>query len=82
MEDIRKSKEKLKRGNQSGETNHEGLWTPGNNLRVSEGRGLWGWGILVMGIKEGTGCNEHWVLDTHNESWNATSNTNDVLYGD
>ena len=62
--------------------NHERLWTLGNKLRVSEGRGVGGWASLVMGIKEGTYCMEHWVLDANNESWNTTSKTNDVLYGD
>ena len=33
-----------------------------------------------MGIKEGTCCDEHWVLYTTNESLNTTSKTNDVLY--
>ena len=37
---------------------------------------------LVMGIKEGMYCMEHWVLCANNESWNTTSKTNDVLYGD
>ena len=27
------------------EMNHERLWTQGNNLRVSEGRGVEGWGV-------------------------------------
>ena len=57
--------------------NHERLWTLGNNLRVSEGRGLGGWGSRVMGIKEGMYCNEHWVSYANNESWNTTSKTND-----
>jgi len=42
------------------------------NLRVSQ----------VTGIKEGTFCMEHWVLYANNESWNTTSKTNDVMYGD
>jgi len=25
---------------------------------------------------------EHWVLYANNESWNTTSKTNDVTYGD
>ena len=37
---------------------------------------------LVMGIKEGTYCMENWVLYTNNESWNTTSKTKDVMYGD
>ena len=34
--------------------NHERLWTLGNKLRASEGRGVGDWNRLVMGIKEGT----------------------------
>jgi len=34
------------------------------------------------GIGEGTFCMEHRVLCTNNESWNTTSKTNDVIYGD
>ena len=60
--------------------NHERLWTPGNNLRVLEGRGVGGWASPVMGIKEHTYCMEPWVLYANNESWNTTSKTNDVLY--
>jgi len=41
LEDIRGRKGKLKGGKSEGETNHERLRTPRNNLRVSEGRG-WG----------------------------------------
>ena len=62
------------------EMNHERLWTPGNKLRVSEGRGVGVGGNRVMGIKEGTCCDEHWVLYATNESLNTTSKTNDVLY--
>ena len=39
-----------------------------------------GWGNWVMGIMEGTECDEHWVLYTTDESLNSTSETNDVLY--
>ena len=61
--------------------NHKRLWTLGNKLRA-----LWGrrgdWDRPVMGIKEGTYCMGHWVLYANNESWNTTSKTKDVLYGD
>ena len=40
------------------------------------------WDRLVMGIKEGTYCMEHWGLYANNESWHTTSKTKDVLYGD
>ena len=62
--------------------NHERLWTPENKLKVLEGRGVGGWASSVKGIKEGMYCTEHWVLYTNNGSWNTTSKTNDVLYGD
>ena len=58
------------------------LWTPGNKLRVLEQKWVGGWVNLVTGIKEGTDCMEIWVLYTNNESWNTTSKTNDLLYGD
>ena len=61
--------------------NHERLWTLGNKLRASEGRGMEEWDRLVMGIKEGTYYMEHWVLYANNESWNTTSKTKDLLYG-
>ena len=81
MEDIRRRKGKVKWGKSEGETNHERLWTPGNKLRVSEERAVGGWASLVMGIKEDTDCSEHWLLHANNKSWNTTSKTNDVLYG-
>ena len=37
---------------------------------------------LVMDSKEVTYCMEHWVLYMNSESWNTTSKTNDILYGD
>ena len=46
------------------------------------GVGVGEWDRLVMGIKEGTYCMEHWVLYANNESWNTTSKTNDELYDD
>ena len=39
--------------------NHERLWTLGNKLRASEGRGMGDWDRPVMGIREGTYCVEH-----------------------
>ena len=35
--------------------------TLGNKLRVAGGQ-VWGEGNWVMGIKESTGCGEHWVF--------------------
>ena len=60
---------------------HGRLWTLGNKLRASYGRGG-DWDRLVMGIKEGTYCMEPWVLAANKESWNTPSKTNDVVYGD
>ena len=55
----------------------------GGNQRGREGFGGWGeWVSMVMGIKEGTYFMKHWVLYANNKSWNTTSKTNDVLYGD
>ena len=62
--------------------NHERLWTLGNKLRVSDMRRVEECDRLVMGITEGTYCMVHWVLCANNESWNTTSKTRDVLYGD
>lgn len=50
--------------------NHERLWTLRNKLRVLEGRGVEHWVSLVVGIKEGTYCMEHWVGCINNEFWN------------
>ena len=46
------------------------------------GEGVGEWVRLVMGGGEGTYCMVHWVLYATNESWNITSKTRDVLYGD
>uniref|UniRef100_A0A452R1A1 Thyroglobulin type-1 domain-containing protein n=1 Tax=Ursus americanus TaxID=9643 RepID=A0A452R1A1_URSAM len=46
------------------------------------GMKLPGTDLPVMGIKEGVYCMEHWVLYANNESWNTTSKTKNVLYGD
>ena len=54
----------------------------GKQLRASEGRGVGDWARPVITIKEGTYCMEHWVLYANNESWNTTSKTENVLYGD
>ena len=62
--------------------NHERLWTLGNKPRVSEGMEVGEWDRLVMGSKEGMHCMVHWVLYATNESWNFTSKTRAVLYGD
>ena len=81
MEDHGGREGKLNGKKAERETNHKRLWNLGNKLRVTEGSGLGGWGNRVIGIKEGTYCDEQWVLYATNESWNTTSRTNDVLYG-
>ena len=81
MEDPKAREGKLNGKKSERETNHERLWTLGTKLRVSEGRGVGGVGNHVMGIKEGTCGDEHWVLYATNESLNSASKTNDVLYG-
>ena len=50
-----------------------------NKLLVSEGRGVGRGSNRVMDIKEGTCCDEYWVLYITNESLNTASKTNDVL---
>ena len=57
-------------GKLEGKMNHERLWTLRNELRVLEGRWVRGWVSLVVGIKEGTYCMEHWVWCI-NEFWNT-----------
>ena len=54
-----------------GEMKCERLWTLRNKLRVLEGVGVGKWVSLVVGIKEGTYCIEHWVWCINNESWNT-----------
>ena len=54
----------------------------GKQTEGFRGRGVGEWDRLVMGIKEGTYFMTHWVLYASNESWNFTSKTRDVLYGD
>ena len=44
-----------------------------------EGSG-WGWARCVMGIKEGTCRDEHWMLYVSDESLNSTPETNIALY--
>ena len=64
------------------EANHKRLLTLENKLRVAEGGevGLIRWVIWMMGIKEGTCCDENWVLYVSDESLNSTSETNTILY--
>ena len=66
-EDIRRRKGKVNWRRSEGETNHDRLWTLRNKLRVLEGRRVGGWVNLVVGIKEGTYCTEHWVWCINNE---------------
>ena len=39
-----------------------------------------GWAKWVMGIKEGTCCDEHWMLYISDESLNSNPETNTTLY--
>ena len=50
------------------------------NWGLLVGRYRGGMGKLVMIIKEGTFCNEHWVLYATDESLNSTPETNSTLY--
>ena len=54
----------------------------GKQTEGFRGEGVGEWDRPMMGIKEGTFCKVHWVLCASNESWNFTSETRDVLYGD
>ena len=67
------------------EANHKGFLTIGNRLRVAGGEVSGGWGNWVMGIKDSSWGNEHWVLYAADKSdkcnWlNATSETNNMVY--
>ena len=44
--------------------------------RVDGGRWVGGWARWVMGIKDGTCCDEPWVLYVSDESLNSTPETN------
>ena len=70
-EDVGRRKGKVNWGKSEGKMNHERLWTLRNKLRVLEGRWVRGWVSLVVGIKEGTHCMEHWVWCINNEFWNT-----------
>ena len=54
----------------------------GKQTEGFRGEGTGGMDRLVMGIKKGMYCMVHWVLHASNESWNFTSKTRDVVYGD
>ena len=41
---------------------------------------MWGWAKWMMGIKEDTYSDEHWVLYVSDESLNSTPETNIALY--
>lgn len=68
---ISRRKGKVNWGKSEGEMNHERLWTLRNKLRVLEGKVMRGWVSLVVGIKEGTYCMEHWVWCINSEFWNT-----------
>ena len=58
------------------EANHKRHWTLRNKQRVVGEEVGWEWGNWVVGIKEGTGWNEQWVLNAADESLHFTSETN------
>ena len=70
MEDTGRWRGKVSWGKLEGETNHDRLWTLRNKLKVLEGRRMGSWVSLVVDIKEGTYCMEHWVC-INNEFWNT-----------
>ena len=43
---------------------------------VLEGKEVGGWVSLVVGIKEGMYCMEHWVWCINNEFWNTHNSHN------
>jgi len=63
----------------SQEVNHKRLQTLETKLRVAGWEVDGGWARWVMGIKKGTGYDEHWVLYVSDESLNSTK-TNITLY--
>ena len=64
-EDIGRWRGEVSWGKSEAEMNHEILR---NKLRVLEGMGAGNWVSLVVGIKEGRDCIEHWVWCINNES--------------
>ena len=54
------------------EKNHKRLLNTENKLRVAGWEGRWGWFKCVMGIKEGTFRDEHWVPYVRDESLVST----------
>lgn len=51
-----------------------------NKLKVKGGKMGRGWATWMIGSKEGTCCDEHWVFYVSNESLNSTSEINRTLY--
>jgi len=62
------------------EANHKRLLTIEKKLRVSGGEVGGGWAQWVMGIKEGTCCDEHQVLYGSIKSLTCTPEINITLY--
>ena len=56
------------------------LLTKENKLIVTRGEVGRGWVEWVVEIKEGTCCDEHWVLYTSDQSLNSTPETSITLY--
>ena len=74
-----KTEEYRGRGKKEREANHKKLLTTENKLRVARAREYRGH-YLVVGIKEGPCCIEHWVLYVSDESLNSNPETNITLY--
>ena len=53
------------------EANHKRILNTENELRVAGGEADGGWAKWVMGIKEGTCWDEHWVLYVTDKSLNS-----------
>ena len=62
------------------ERNHKRLLNTENKLRVAGREVGGGWGKWVMGIKEGTCWDEHWVLYVSDEFSGSIPETNAILY--
>ena len=61
------------------EKHHKRLLTLRNKVRVAGEEVAGAWGNRMMGMKEGTGWNEHWVLYATDESLNSTPETNTTI---
>ena len=63
-----------------GENQRERQTMRDSQLWDTEGWWVRGWGNWVTDIKEGTWCDERWVLYPTDDLLNSTSETNNALY--